>query len=202
MRGVTAILSCCLAASGVQAKEPHRSPEAIKALDQFGRCVAEQRTDAVKFMSTLPDSKEEHKQANRISTSSCLHGGVLKSRANLLRGTVAEMLLKEDRKSLHRSDVKYTFVLPLAEDSSRESDGQRTAIALVLFGQCIAHEKPEAVDALLKTPVESRAEWAAFALLKDAMTTCSTVNFKADRFQMRGYIAGGAYRNLVAPASG
>jgi len=202
MRGVITFLVVCVTASAAQAKGPHRSAEAIQTLDQFGHCVAEQRTDAIKFLSTLPESKEENKQANRISTSSCLHGGILKFRANLLRGTVAELLLKEDQKALHRAGVKYTFDAPSGDALSSAPGGQRTAVALVLFGQCVAHDKPEAVKLLLNTPVESRAEFAAFAPLKDAMTKCSTVDFKADRFQMRGYLAEGAYRNVVKPASG
>jgi len=202
MRGVLTFLLVCLTTSAVEAKGPHRNAEAIKTLDRFGQCVAEQRTDAIMFLSTLPESKEEHKQALRISTSNCLHGGMLKFRANLLRGTVAELLLRQDQKVLHRVGAKYTFDMPSAESLSSASDGQRTAIALVLFGQCVAHEQPEAVQALLKTNVESRTEAGAFAPLKDAMTKCSAVDFKADRFQMRGYLAEGAYRNIVTPASG
>lgn len=202
MRGVITVLIVCLATSAVQAKGPRRSAEAIKTLDQFGHCVAEQRSDAIKFLSTLPESREENKQAVRISTSNCLHGGILKFRASFLRGTVAELLLKEDQKTLHHAGVKYTFDAPSGEALSSAPDGQRTAIALVLFGQCVAHEKPEDVRLLLNTPVESRAEFSAFAPLKDAMTKCSTVDFKVDRFQMRGYLAEGAYRNVVAPASG
>jgi hypothetical protein len=192
-----AVLLVGLAASGAEAKGPHRNTQAIKTLDQFGQCVAEQRTDAIKFLATLPESREENKQANRISTPHCLPGGMLKFKANLLRGAVAEVLLKQDKWALHRVGSKYTFDTPRPQELENAPSGQRTLIALILFGQCVAHESPNAVKYLLSTPVESRAEASAFSALKEPMTKCSTVDFRADRFQMRGYLAEGAYRNLV-----
>jgi hypothetical protein len=202
VRSMIAVLLVGLTASGAEGKGPHRNTEAIKTLDQFGQCVAQQRTDAIKFLATLPDSREENKQANRISTSRCLPGGMLKFKANLLRGAVAELLLKQDKWALHRVGVKYTFDTPPSEALKNAPDGQRALIALVLFGQCVAHESPDAVKSLLGTSVETRDEALAFAALKEPMTKCSTVDFRADRFQMRGYLAEGAYRNLVTPGAG
>ncbi|WP_267382441.1 MULTISPECIES: hypothetical protein [unclassified Sphingomonas] len=198
MRSLIPVLIICSMEPGAQATLPRRSTEAIKTLDGFSRCVGKQRSEAIRLLATLPESDEEHRQANRIATSSCLASGMLKFRANLMRGTIAEFILKADRKALRRPEEKYTFDVPAEDILSRAPGGQQAAIALVLFGQCVAHENSMGVKAILGTSVETRAEIEAFRPLTGAMTKCSTANFKVDRFQMRGYLAEGAYREFVA----
>jgi hypothetical protein len=112
----------------------------------------------------------------------------------LLRGAVAEILLRNGQKALHRTRVVQAFQAPPANTLDSAPEGQRTAVALVLFGECVAGQDPDGVMKLLKTLVESQAEIVAFMPLKKPMSICSEVTFKVDRFQMRGYLAEGAYR--------
>ncbi len=198
MRLIFLLATCALLAAPVVARPPRRNVDALKTMNGFGTCVGRHQADAIRFMNTVPESPEELKQALRISTSSCLSNGELRFRPSLLRGAVAEVLFKSHEGTPRRSTAQAAFVAPSAEALSAATVGQRAAVALVLFGQCVASRDTPGVTALLHTPVESSAERSAFKALDDAMTRCSTVNFKIDRFQMRGYLAEGAYRNAVA----
>lgn len=193
MRAIPCLVAC-LMVTGVDAKEPRRNIDALKSMDAFGRCVGQHQFDGMKLLATVPTSREDYKQALRISTSTCLPGGELRFKASLLRGAVAEILLRNSQKALHGAKVVQAFQAPPPDTFAAAPDGQRTAVALVLFGECVADQDPGGVMNLLKTPVESQAEIAAFMPLKKPMSTCSEVSFKVDRFQMRGYLAEGAYR--------
>ena len=193
MRAILCVIAC-LVVAGVDAKEPRRNIDALKSMDAFGRCVGQHQVDGMKLLATVPTSREEYKQALRISTSTCLPGGELRFQASLLRGAVAEILLRNGQKALHRAKVVQAFQAPPTDTLASAPEGQRAAVALVLFGECVAEQDPDGVMTLLKTPVESQAEIAAFRPLKKPMSICSQVTFKVDRFQMRGYLAEGAYR--------
>ncbi len=197
MRAMPCLVTC-LMVTGVDAKEPHRNVDALKSMDAFGRCVGRHQADGMKLLATVPTSHEEYEQASRISTfisaSTCLPSRQLRFKASLLRGAVAEILLRNGQKALHAAKIVHAFQPPPPDTLADAPEGQRTAVALVLFGECVAYEDPGGVMNLLKTPVESQAEIAAFMPLKKPMSICSEVTFKVDRFQMRGYLAEGAYR--------
>ena len=193
MRAVIGIVAC-LAGTAAIAKEPRRNVDAFKTMDAFGRCVGRHQVDGMKLLATIPNSPEEHKQALRISTSDCLSGGSLQFRPGLLRGAVAQALLQNAPAALRRAKAVPAFDAPNPTQLAAAPEDQRAAVALVLFGECVASQNSTAVMALLQTPVESQAEKAAFAPLDKAMTRCSQVTFKVDRFQMRGFLAEGAYR--------
>jgi hypothetical protein len=193
MRAIPCIIAC-LVVTGVDAKEPRRNIDALKSMDAFGRCVGQHQVDGMKLLATVPTSHEEYKQALKISTSTCLPGGELRFQASLLRGAVAEILLRNGQKALHRAKVVQAFQAPPTDTLASAPEGQRAAVALVLFGECVADQDPDGVMKLLKTSVESQAEIAAFRPLQKPMSICSQVTFKVDRFQMRGYLAEGAYR--------
>ena len=193
MREIWGVIAC-LAVTSVDAKEPHRDVDAIRAMDAFGQCSGERQIDGMKLLATLPLSGEEEKQAVKMSSSDCLSGGQLKFRARLLRGAVAEVLLKRGQKLIHSARSVEPFSVPPAETLVGASGPQRAAVQLVLFGECVAVKDPDDVMKLFTTPVESTAELAAFAPLKTSMSACSDSTFWVDRFQMRGYLAEGAYR--------
>lgn len=192
-----------LVVTGVDAREPRRNIAALKSMDAFGRCVGQHRVDSMKLLATVPASPEEYKQALKISTSTCLSGGELRFKASLLRGTVAEILLKNGSKALQRAKVVQAFQAPAADTLAGAPEGQRASVALVLFGECVADMDLDGVMKLLSTSVESQAELDAFMPLRKPMSTCSQVTFKLDRYKMRGYLAEGAYRvalKSISPA--
>ena len=72
-------------------------------------------------------------------------------------------------------------------------------MSLILFGQCVGTKDMSSVKALLATRPNTSDETAAFAKLGPALGGCAEkgVSLKLNRFQLRGYLAEGAYRAMV-----
>jgi hypothetical protein len=179
---------------------PNTRPAALKVMRAFGRCAAQNRQLSEKLLEALPSSEEEQSAALWMSKSECLNGGTLRFRANLLRGVVAEYLFSRMNLATAgdwaRMDI---FAVPDAEALAQADPAQRAAIQLIGFGQCVATKDMDSVKALLTTQPNTAEEGAAFAKLGPTLGGCAEkgVSLKLNRFELRGYLAEGAYRAMV-----
>lgn len=191
--------------SGPATLEPGRDHggEALDTMRAYGMCAARDHLRIKKLLAALPESKDEYKAAGWAATNACINNGVLSFNARLLRGVSAESLVTEMNGADPRTWAKMpTFDVPSADMLKAAEPAQRTAVALVLFGQCVATADMADVGALLATDPDSQAETDAFQKLQTAFGPCATkgVSFSLNRFQLRGYLAEGAYRAKIMQA--
>jgi hypothetical protein len=201
-RALATLAMAGFAASG-QAAENKRDVNALKTMDSFGRCVGGKTLLASQLMAALPGSPEAEKITLRLSTADCLASGELRFKSQLLRGVVAEVLLKKGALG-HFPRNAAIFPVPVGEAVAAEDPVQRTSIALIQFGQCVAAGNKAGVEKLFRTTRETKAEGAALAELRPSLNACLEhgATFKLDRFQMRSFLAEGAYRNAVQAQQG
>ena len=156
---------------------------------------------AEKLLAAVPDSAEAQSAAEWLAQSTdCLNNGELKFRGDLLRGPVAEYLFERMQIAKPSDWAKINiFKAPSASERASDDAGQRAAIAMVLFGQCVAEKDMDAVRGLLAARADSPQESAAFGKLSPIMGGCAEkgVSLKVNRMQLRGYLAEGAYRAMV-----
>lgn len=166
----------------------------------YGLCAAEDRVRAKKLLVTLPESSNENKAAGWAATNGCIYNGTLEFPSGLLRGVVAESLFTHLNGAGRQLWARMpTFTVPGDQVLKQAEPRQRTAIALILFGQCVATADMKDVAALFETDPDSAAETAAFQKLQAAFGPCAAkgVSFHLNRFQLRGYLAEGAYRAQI-----
>lgn len=205
---VAASLACAGVATGAASapsdrEKPRKAdPDALRVMHDFGRCVGHSRSSA-QLLAVLPYSPEEQRIVVRIATSECLTNGMLKFRAPVLRGVVAEQLyLANFTGGRPRKAVTPVFADLSPADLAAADPAQRTAVQLILFGQCVSSVDPADVAALLATPAMSMRERTAFGALQPALGRCiESGTFHLNRFALRGFLAEGAYRNAVEEVS-
>jgi hypothetical protein len=114
-----------------------------------------------------------------------------------LRGAMAEYLLK--RGGGPRTDVP-VFAMPSAEALQALEPNIRAPLIFIQIGECAARANPAGVMALLATDVATPQERTAFAAVVPSIAGCvpAGVTFQLPPLLIRGYLAEGAYRNLVA----
>jgi hypothetical protein len=179
---------------------PNNDAAALRVLRAFGQCAAKDRSSAAKLLASFPGSEQEHSAAEWMSKPECLNGGTLRFQSTLLRGVVAEYLLSRMDLATPNDWARLSvFPDPDANSPGQDDPAQHMEVALIDFGQCVATKDMTSVKALMATRPNSAEESAAFAKLGPTLGNCAEkgVSLKLKRFQLRGYLAEGAYRAMV-----
>ncbi len=185
-------------------------PDAVRFVAKFAACAARDvRSYARDVLRRTPGSYRSSKDLYLLATvsNSCVpFQDRLKYSPRYLRGPVAEYFLKvdfalPDWKTRARPASLYT----LGDDAEigKLSPAQKTEMMLVEIGACIWTRNAPAVATLFGTEPASSAETTAFGALSGTMSECLPAGapLKMSKFQMRGYLAEGAYRAASAAAS-
>jgi hypothetical protein len=127
--------------------------------------------------------------------------------ARYSRGTVAEYMLKRDFDLAtwkSRGKLTKVFPTPTNDQLAKLSADSRSAIVLTEIGECVVKASPRGVGALLTAEPGTPEENAAFSAVTPALADCIPpgVELKMSKFELRGYLAEGAYRYAAAMAAG
>ena len=185
--------------------------EHLLALQQFGECAArDSRTNSRNVLRDLPGSKTSVDALvwMVLASNSCeVHGQKPTALPIVYRGVVAEYQLERDfllpglepKRGLER-----IFRTPEADKVGNLSPGDRTAVSVIAAGTCVAQADMPSLSALFATDPGTKEEADAINALLPALTRCLARNTRLDvhPFQLRGYLAEGAYRYGVALKEG
>jgi hypothetical protein len=118
------------------------------------------------------------------------------------RGPVAEVLFVADfavaQATRARRNIR-VFARPTDAELQQLSPFSRAATLMVEVGECVARADRESARALILSDVGDDQEKQAFSALTPSLSGCIPPGFelKISKFQLRGYIAEGAYRAAV-----
>jgi hypothetical protein len=178
-----------------------KTNDATAVMLAFGKCAAKDEQGAERLLASVPDTKDAWRTVAWLAqTSGCLNNGQLRFKPILMRGPVAEYLFERMRLAPAKYWArKKIFEAPDSLTLASVNPAERAEVALILFGQCVGTKDMSSVKALLATRPNTPDETAAFAKLSPAFGSCAEkdVSLKLNRFQLRGYLAEGAYRAMV-----
>jgi hypothetical protein len=185
--------------------------EHLSAVRAYGECAArDQRLNSRNVLRDLPGSKQSNQTLfwMLLGSNSCTDGGRAPSALPAAyRGVVAEYLLEQDFElpslSRKRSPVRVFSAEKLGDISALPGEAAM-ALPYILIGSCIAKSDPAGLSALFASAPGGDGEAAAFAALERSSAQCSRDDARpiANLFQLRGYLAEGAYRHGVAADEG
>lgn len=174
-------------------REPS-TPEGLRAIQQFGGCVADASTD--KARATLASdfrtpgyrrAMDQLVEANRNCPS---FRGYTRLRASrlLFAGAMAERLVERDGLSVNRELAKAAGKPAASTYSSTDSGAM-----------CVVRSVPDDVARLFATDVASDAEKAAADALQPAMAAClKTQRVEVTTDGLRAMLATAAFRSIHA----
>lgn len=185
------------------------APAEIKRAYKYADCLINYRV-AVRLMRTRPASRESSDTIwfFTYNSPSCQKDAPQRQYAvNALRGPMAEHLLRmyrENPEDVRRTKPIMFFPSPSIEQLGRLSDDVRASILMVEYGSCLAKADPAGVTRLLATEAASVDEGNAFTALNPTMAACLPPGqqLKLTKFQLRGFVAEGAFRNAVGIGTG
>lgn len=169
----------------------------------FGTCIAEDR-DAANVLREIPESEQSNDALFALAEgqSNCVRqDDRLRYAPRFLRGPIAEYWFKK-----HFSDAAGTprpiavYPEPSNEALDRLGPEEKSGVIMIDVAQCVARGNPSGTAALFYTEVGSAAETEAFAVLAPVLSGCVPpgVQLQFGKFQLRGFLAEGAYRVAVA----
>jgi hypothetical protein len=166
------------------------SPEDLRILARFSRCVAGRRENvAAAILASDPSTREHHSSARRLAqdNSSCAPSGTLRFSEVLFAGGMAEALLR-------RRNASADIAARTAHDPNRPPLRARDEAELMSL--CTVRAAPSQVEALLASEVASDGEAAAVRALMPQVGQCLTagVNMRLNRPALRAALALAAYR--------
>jgi len=184
--------------------------EYLSAVRAYGECAArDQRMNSRNVLRDLPGSKESNQALFWMLTgsNSCTDNGrAPNALPAAYRGLVAEYYLKQDFElpsfASKRSPVRvFSERMATGEALSGEA---AMALPYIMIGSCLAKTDAAGLAALFASASSSDAEEAAFAALERSSAQCSRDDAQpiVNLFQLRGYLAEGAYRYGVALKEG
>lgn len=207
-----AALSLAIGATAVKASDEDTGPklnlsQATHVMQSFGACLSVRHPETAKVLATLPGSDDEAAIISKASKPDCLdndRASMLRFNPHAIRGPLAEGFLKRDFDIAtgiqRRAVAARTF--PLVDEATLEQQPPLFAVVLrrLAFGQCVEKGDPVGTLAVFKTKVESAEERVALAALQPALGKCLEAgrSMKMSRFELRGYLAEGSYRNLAS----
>jgi hypothetical protein len=184
-------------------------PAEIKRAYKYADCLIDYRV-AVRLMRTRPASRESSDTIWYFTYNgpSCRKDAPERQYAmNTLRGPIAEHLLRmyqANPEDVRRTKPIMFFPSPSIEQLGRLPDDVRASILMVEYGSCVAKADPPGVAHLLATEAASVNEGNAFTALNPTMAACLPPGqqLKLTKFQLRGFVAEGAFRNAVGIEAG
>lgn len=184
--------------------------EYLSAVQAYGECAArDQRMNSRNVLRALPASKESNQTLfwMLLGSNSCADNGRAPSALPAAyRGIVAELYLEQDFElpsfASKRSPVR-VFSERRASETALSGEAAM-ALPYIMIGSCLAKVDPAGLTALFASAPSSDAEEAAFAALERSSAQCSRDDAQpiVNLFQLRGYLAEGAYRYGVAMKEG
>jgi hypothetical protein len=194
--------------------------EARAVLEQFAHCTVKARPDDVrKYLLEDVPQKEIDKLREKVLGTNCIQGAIGPDDVALsvvgltLQGALAEEMLARDGllaqpinvaavPALHHSDIDPD---ELKKADPRQQQRMAAEDYLFRFGECVVRADIADSTALLRTPVDSSDEPAAFGRLMPAFAGCVERNrtLTGDKIAIRAAIAYNYYRLASArvPAS-
>jgi hypothetical protein len=181
----------------------------VEFVRKFAQCAGGDR-GADGLLRLLPASQRSDSDLFVMAYShpSCApHNDRLTFSVRNYRGVLAEYLLRNDfdlTTWMARGKPAKVFPTPTNEQLSKLSAERRTAMVMTEIGTCAAQAAPAEVAALFATQPGTAEENSAYAAITPALAGCIPpgVEMKISKFQLRGYLAEGAYRYAVATADG
>jgi len=186
-----------------------QSAESVRAVYAYGVCAARDSGFQSKLvLRGFPGSAGSDKALFWIATGSNSCGKAeepSKFSPRALRGPIAEYYLKRDfdlGSWKPKGRLLTLFDAPDSEKLAGLPADIRASVVLVEIGTCVAQANPAGAAALFVSPVASKEESAAFGALSSTLATClpPAVELKMSKFQLRSYLAEGAYRAAAAAA--
>ena len=182
--------------------EAPSSPQDLRILDRFSRCVAgRQENAAIALLAADPSTSDHRNNMRRLAQSNwgCLGSGTLKFNEVLFAGGLAEALLR-------RGNANTNIAARTAHDPSRAALQARDEAELMSI--CTVRAAPAQVEALLASEVASPEEAAAVRALMPHVGQClaAGVNMQLNRPALRAALALATHRlvrhnGVVTPAS-
>ena len=177
--------------------------EHLLALQQFGECAArDSRINSRNVLRDIPGSKTSVDALvwMVLRSNSCEVDGRKPTALPIVyRGVVAEYQLERDFSLPGLEPKRGTeriFGKPGADEISELSPADRTALTVIEAGACVAKADTASISALFATDPGTQEEASAINAVLPALTGCLPRNTRLDvhPFQLRGYLAEGAYR--------
>jgi len=179
-------------------------PAAAKALRSFGHCIMMFPGRAVDILGTMPGSLDEYKLASDVAErrAGCLNSGSLMFGPSLLRGIVAESLLRRDFGGVgggRRHGPVAIYAMPQAQDRADLPSRVRASLQLQDFSSCVLGKASDKVAHLLASEPAGEEEAKVWQSLAGVMNGCIDPHqqFKMSELQLRGSLAEAAYRAAV-----
>lgn len=176
------------------------------ALDsRIGRCLGSEYQTTV--LSLVPRSARSNDELVNLALGGSTCGTWeerIRYSAPFLRGPIAESYLRklQSGKKMSKAELRI-YAEPTTEKLAQLPPNVRTEIALVAIGSCVDkadHARTLKVfDTRPGTPDESMALQALTAALSNCIPP--GVQFGFSKFDLRGYLADGSYRNAVESIS-
>ena len=170
--------------------ETPSSPQELRILDRFSRCVAgRQEAAVIALLATDPSTSDYRSNMRRLAQSNwgCLGEGALKFHEALFAGGLAEALLR-------RRNANTNLAARTAHDPSRAALQARDEAELMSI--CTVRSAPAQVEALLASEVASPEEAAAVRALMPQIGQClaAGVNMRLNRPALRAALALATHR--------
>jgi hypothetical protein len=185
--------------------------EYLSAVRAYGECAARDvQVNSRHVLRDLPGSKQSNQSLfwMLLGSNSCADNGrTPNALPAAYRGVVAEYMLERDFE-LPSFARKHSAVRVFSEqkvgDLSALSGEAAMALPYIMIGSCLAKSDPAGLSVLFSSAPSSDEEAAAFAALERNTARCSRDDAQpiVNLFQLRGYLAEGAYRHGVAAAGG
>jgi len=215
MRGWRLALAAGLLISTVQPAQAQRdparamrlgetpsSPQDLRVLDRFARCVAGRHENAAAdLLASNPGTSNYNSSLRRLAQGNwgCLHSGTLRFNEALFAGGLAEALLR--RENAHTDIAARTVYDPNRPPLQARDEAE-------LMSLCTVRAAPPQVEALLGSEVGSAEEAAAVRALMPQVGQCLSagVSMRINRPALRAALALATHRlvrhnALAAPAA-
>jgi len=170
--------------------ETPSSPQDLRILDRFSRCVAgRQENAAAALLAADPATSDYRSGMRRLAQSNwgCLGSGTLNFNEALFAGGLAEALLR-------RGNANTNLMARTAHDPGRPALAVRNEAELMSI--CTVRAAPSQVEALLASEVASPEEAAAVRALMPQIGQCLSagVNMRLNRPALRAALALATHR--------
>ena len=170
---------------------------------EFGMCIAEDR-DAANVLGEIPASDHSNDALFMLAEgqTGCVElNDRLRYAPRFLRGPIAEYWFKKHFSGeAEARRLIAVYPEPSNEELDRLSPDEKSGVIMIDVAQCVAKGNPSGTTALFDTEVSSAAETEAFAALAPVLSGCVPpgVQLQFGKFQLRGFLAEGAYRVAAA----
>jgi hypothetical protein len=195
--------------NNVRANVIPNSAAEIEFVTKFAQCAGGERGGA-NLLRLLPASQQSDRSLFFMADShpNCApHNDRLTFSVRNYRGVLAELLLETDFELSTwsaRGKLAKIYPAPMNEQLVKLSADSRSAVVMTEIGTCTTQASPTEVAALFATEPGTPEENAAYGAIMPALSGCIPpgVEMKISKFQLRGYLAEGAYRYAAAKAAG